>query len=75
MDCDSLNDAQTGSGTCVVIAMDKSIDIVAAIALFLYMSHANGARRGGKNCLDDEHDGSTHYRPRTSERADYRCQG
>lgn len=34
MDYDSLKDAQTGLGTGAVIVMDKSTDIVAAIARF-----------------------------------------
>ena len=35
MDIDSLKDAQSGLGTGAVIMMDKSTDIVAAIAQFL----------------------------------------
>ena len=38
MDYDSLRDAQSGLGTGAVIVMDKSTDIVAAIARF---SHVN----------------------------------
>ncbi len=34
MDYDSLKDAQSGLGTGAVIVMDKSTDIVAAIARF-----------------------------------------
>ena len=34
MDYDSLKDAQTGLGTGAVIVMDKSTDIVSAIARF-----------------------------------------
>ena len=34
MDFDSLKDAQSGLGTGAVIVMDKSTDIVAAIARF-----------------------------------------
>ena len=38
MDFDSLKDAQTGVGTGAVIVMDKSTDIVAAIARFAHVS-------------------------------------
>jgi NADH dehydrogenase (ubiquinone) flavoprotein 1 len=38
MDYDSLKDAQTGLGTGAVIVMDKSTDIVAAIARFSHVS-------------------------------------
>jgi NADH:ubiquinone oxidoreductase subunit F (NADH-binding) len=38
MDFDSLKDAQTGLGTGAVIVMDKSTDIVAAIARFAHVS-------------------------------------
>ena len=38
MDYDSLKDAQTGLGTGAVIVMDKSTDIVAAIARFAHVS-------------------------------------
>ena len=34
MDFDSLKDAQSGLGTGAVIVMDKSTDIIAAIARF-----------------------------------------
>ena len=34
MDYDSLKDAQSGLGTGAVIVMDKSTDIIAAIARF-----------------------------------------
>jgi hypothetical protein len=37
MDYDSLKDAQTGLGTGAVIVMDKSTDIVAAIARFAHV--------------------------------------
>ena len=37
MDYDSLKDAQTGLGTGAVIVMDKSTDIVAAIARFSHV--------------------------------------
>jgi NADH:ubiquinone oxidoreductase subunit F (NADH-binding) len=37
MDFDSLKDAQTGLGTGAVIVMDKSTDIVAAIARFSHV--------------------------------------
>jgi hypothetical protein len=37
MDFDSLKDAQTGLGTGAVIVMDKSTDIVAAIARFAHV--------------------------------------
>lgn len=45
MDYDSLKDAQTGLGTGAVIVMDKSTDIVAAIARFAHVStliHSQG---------------------------------
>jgi hypothetical protein len=38
MDYDSLKDAQSGLGTGAVIVMDKSTDIVAAIARFSSVS-------------------------------------
>jgi NADH dehydrogenase (ubiquinone) flavoprotein 1 len=38
MDFDSLKDAQTGLGTGAVIVMDKSTDIVTAIARFALVS-------------------------------------
>jgi NADH:ubiquinone oxidoreductase subunit F (NADH-binding) len=38
MDYDSLKDAQSGLGTGAVIVMDKSTDIVAAIARFASVS-------------------------------------
>jgi NADH:ubiquinone oxidoreductase subunit F (NADH-binding) len=38
MDYDSLKDAQTGLGTGAVIVMDKSTDIVKAIARFAHVS-------------------------------------
>ena len=38
MDYDSLKDAQSGLGTGAVIVMDKSTDIVAAIARFSQVS-------------------------------------
>lgn len=37
MDYDSLKDAQSGLGTGAVIVMDKSTDIVAAIARFSHV--------------------------------------
>ena len=37
MDYDSLKDAQTGLGTGAVIVMDKSTDLVAAIARFAHV--------------------------------------
>jgi hypothetical protein len=37
MDFDSLKDAQTGLGTGAVIVMDKSTDIVQAIARFAHV--------------------------------------
>lgn len=37
MDYDSLKDAQSGLGTGAVIVMDKSTDIVAAIARFAHV--------------------------------------
>jgi NADH:ubiquinone oxidoreductase subunit F (NADH-binding) len=37
MDFDSLKDAQSGLGTGAVIVMDKSTDIVAAIARFSHV--------------------------------------
>ena len=37
MDYDSLKDAQTGLGTGAVIVMDKSTDIVKAIARFAHV--------------------------------------
>ena len=39
MDFDSLKDAQSGLGTGAVIVMDKSTDIVAAIARFSQVRH------------------------------------
>jgi NADH dehydrogenase (ubiquinone) flavoprotein 1 len=39
MDYDSLKDAQSGLGTGAVIVMDKSTDIVAAIARFSHVSY------------------------------------
>lgn len=39
MDYDSLKDAQSGLGTGAVIVMDKSTDIVAAIARFAHVCH------------------------------------
>jgi regulator of extracellular matrix RemA (YlzA/DUF370 family) len=39
MDYDSLKDAQSGLGTGAVIVMDKSTDIVAAIARFSQVHH------------------------------------
>jgi NADH dehydrogenase (ubiquinone) flavoprotein 1 len=39
MDFDSLKDAQSGLGTGAVIVMDKSTDIVAAIARFSQVCH------------------------------------
>ena len=42
MDYDSLKDAQSGLGTGAVIVMDKSTDIVAAIARF---SHVGPCRK------------------------------
>lgn len=39
MDFDSLKDAQSGLGTGAVIVMDKSTDIVAAIARFAHVRH------------------------------------
>jgi NADH:ubiquinone oxidoreductase subunit F (NADH-binding) len=41
MDFDSLKDAQSGLGTGAVIVMDKSTDIVAAIARFSQVSHTS----------------------------------
>ena len=38
MDYDSLKDAQSGLGTGAVIVMNKSTDIVAAIARFAHVS-------------------------------------
>ena len=38
MDYDSLKDAQSGLGTGAVIVMDKSTDIVKAIARFAHVS-------------------------------------
>ena len=43
MDFDSLKDAQSGLGTGAVIVMDKSTDIVAAIARFSQVGHARFA--------------------------------
>ena len=40
MDFDSLKDAQSGLGTGAVIVMDKSTDIVAAIARFSQVGHS-----------------------------------
>jgi hypothetical protein len=42
MDFDSLKDAQSGLGTGAVIVMDKSTDIVAAIARFSQVCHSFG---------------------------------
>lgn len=41
MDYDSLKDAQSGLGTGAVIVMDKSTDIVAAIARFSHVRTSN----------------------------------
>ena len=41
MDFDSLKDAQSGLGTGAVIVMDKSTDIVAAIARFSQVGHTS----------------------------------
>lgn len=41
MDYDSLKDAQSGLGTGAVIVMDKSTDIVAAIARFSHVRSFN----------------------------------
>jgi hypothetical protein len=41
MDYDSLKDAQTGLGTGAVIVMDRSTDIVAAIARFAHVGALN----------------------------------
>ena len=38
MDYDSLKDAQSGLGTGAVIVMDKSTDVVGAIARFSHVS-------------------------------------
>jgi NADH dehydrogenase (ubiquinone) flavoprotein 1 len=43
MDFDSLKDAQSGLGTGAVIVMDKSTDIVAAIARFAQVGHTSFA--------------------------------
>ncbi len=40
MDYDSLKDAQSGLGTGAVIVMDKSTDIVKAIARFAHVRPA-----------------------------------
>jgi NADH dehydrogenase (ubiquinone) flavoprotein 1 len=49
MDYDSLKDAQSGLGTGAVIVMDKSTDIIAAIARFssvcTYLSHSESLQR------------------------------
>lgn len=37
MDFDSLKDAQSGLGTGAVIVMDKSTDLIAAIARFAHV--------------------------------------
>jgi NADH:ubiquinone oxidoreductase subunit F (NADH-binding) len=52
MDYDSLKDAQSGLGTGAVIVMDKSTDIVAAIARFASVSYSSAAlsRRPPKMC-------------------------
>ncbi len=41
MDFDSLKDAQSGLGTGAVIVMDKSTDIVAAIARLSQVGHTS----------------------------------
>ena len=41
MDYDSPKDAQSGLGTGAVIVMNKSTDIVAAIARFAHVSHTH----------------------------------
>jgi NADH dehydrogenase (ubiquinone) flavoprotein 1 len=41
MDFDSLKDLQSGLGTGAVIVMNKSTDIVAAIARFAKVSHSS----------------------------------
>jgi NADH dehydrogenase (ubiquinone) flavoprotein 1 len=47
MDFDSLKDAQSGLGTGAVIVMDKSTDLIAAIARFahvrVFMMHQDDA--------------------------------
>jgi hypothetical protein len=47
MDFDSLKDAQSGLGTGAVIVMDKSTDLIAAIARF---SHVCSFIVLGKTC-------------------------
>jgi NADH dehydrogenase (ubiquinone) flavoprotein 1 len=42
MDFDSLKDAQSGLGTGAVIVMNKSTDVVAAIARFSKVCHFDG---------------------------------
>jgi NADH:ubiquinone oxidoreductase subunit F (NADH-binding) len=57
MDYDSLKDAQSGLGTGAVIVMDKSTDIVAAIARFSQVRnsslasipHSNNVRTSSTN--------------------------
>ena len=45
MDYDSLKDAQSGLGTGAVIVMNKSTDIVAAIARFAHVSYPSSDLR------------------------------
>ena len=45
MDYDSLKDAQSGLGTGAVIVMNKSTDIVAAIARFAHVSYPSSYLR------------------------------
>jgi NADH:ubiquinone oxidoreductase subunit F (NADH-binding) len=48
MDFDSLKDAQSGLGTGAVIVMDKSTDIVSAIARFSQVSILIASLSAGK---------------------------
>ena len=55
MDYDSLKDAQSGLGTGAVIVMDKSTDIVAAIARFSSVSLCLSYCRNLSNSLRHDH--------------------
>jgi NADH dehydrogenase (ubiquinone) flavoprotein 1 len=44
MDFDSLKDAQSGLGTGAVIVMDKSTDLIAAIARFAHVCFSSSTK-------------------------------
>ena len=51
MDFDSLKDAQSGLGTGAVIVMDKSTDLIAAIARFAHVSFSLSPTRCAPHVL------------------------